>query len=465
MNARHAPPNLDADAARAAAGVPADAEHVTKLVWIPFVLHKKRAAVAPRDPASKLPLPSRCPLVEGAPEGVVVDATSTLPLVYFPFWSIETIDTRTYVSATDGAVTREAAAPLPAAPSVATTDQSNGYVIAVAVLGMFLLFNTGFLGYLAIQFVALFIRADIGAVLMQNIDAPLPPTQVAALFAVVVLNAVLIFRYARIAVGPALAEAVTRRDGTFGPQGARLAKYTAVVTSIGVGISLPGSVSDKPISLVALGFASVGLLWLAVEGFRPNTVDRPGIPSDHPLIRSATNVLAILAVTVTLAYFLFMSGGYRSLSRFIGTPLESNDMEGLLLSFVAALALARTRLAPAIKYPVVGALLVSVVMKPVGVPALTILAQFIVVTVLSRLLSDEETPTTSEAIAHGLATEAGIVAGVLFGRLALTLLLGTLGWVVGEVAGECIGGVLAAQRASDAPSSSRRPPAAAPGPP
>ncbi len=92
----------------------------------------------------------------------------------------------------------------------------------------------------------------------------------------------------RVAVAPRdPTSKLPRRDGTFGPHGARLAKYTAVVTSIGVEISLPApSAQDQSHSSPSASHPP-GCSGSAVEAFRPTTVDRPGIPADHPLIRSA----------------------------------------------------------------------------------------------------------------------------------------------------------------------------------
>lgn len=444
MMVRHATPKLDAVAALARANVDAADQAVTKLVWVPFVLHQRRPALAPESPIASLPLPERCPLYPGVPEGVCLESAPGVdaPLVYFPFWRVDTLASERFVSAIDGVVTETMR--VESAPAVAPRI---GYVITVGLLGTFFLFSTSFLGYLAIQVVTLIAHAsDVGSVDGTKVlsGTPIGATSVLGLVFVWVLSSALVLRFARGVFEPAIAEAVGGPDVVLGPAGARLAKYTAIVASIGVGVSL--AASQGPSSSVA-GFVcgTVGLGWLGLEGLLPWRVpDRDAYPT-HPLIRETSNALVFFVVTVLLNYVIFMSGGYDVLSRAFETPFESNDFEGVLLTAIAALALAMTSLPKTIKFPVVAALLAGLAAKPLGIPFVTIVLQFVVVSIVSVLVDDGPKRSTADAVVRGLATEAGIVAGVLFGRFVLTLLVGTPGWTIGGVAGECIGGVLAAR--------------------
>ncbi len=462
---RHAPLRLSLARALEAAGLAPDDEHVAKLVWVPFILHKRRAAVAPDAPEARWPMPRRCPLAAEAPtEGLTLAAVdTTAPPVFFPFWVIDTVDERVALSAIDGA---RADAPradtADATPTTPDRDADPIQVIALATVGAMLLFNATYLFALAMQIITIFSRAT-GAVfgeisdpvLLRRADAPVDGFVALALAGLVAAAAFLLRRDARRILEPAIAEAASP-PYALGRHSARLAKRAAVVITIAASLGSIAAASWHPLSVAGQIALGLGLTALAFIAYRISaaTRDMPklGATIPAPWVRDATNLLVVFAVTVLGTYALFIGGAYYRISELTGRPLESNDLEGALLGFVAAATLlTATSLPRHIRVKVAAALFTSVAMTPVDVPALTIVTQLFVVTVVSKLVEDErgERPSTREAIAQGLLTEAGIVGGVLFSRMLLTLLLGTLGWVLGEVAGECIGGVWASRRASD----------------
>lgn len=334
------------------------------------------------------------------------------------------------------------------------------HVLAIGVIATIMMFYASYLGTLFIDFWVLLIRpftlsTPTPEAFTRELDAPIHPIGLILVlsgFGGAVWGMILL---ARRVAEPALYEALDAESHRIGRHGAALIKTLAIIASFGVAPPTLLSttwfvVEDIGRVVIFVGLGAMGIVAFVLT--RQTSDDPPYLNrAEHPLVRDVTNAIVVLSATSLLSYILFLVGGYRTLSDVLGTPIESNDMEGVLLSAASAIVLARSSLLPRVRHPLVAALALSVFLKPLGIPALTLLAQFIVVTLVVRRIEARETghrPTSRDAIANGLLVEAGIVSGVLFGRLLFTLTLGTIGWVLGEVAGECIGGVLAAKAAA-----------------